>query len=136
MRVAQRCGTPLDLTTREFDLLLFLAEHRNRTVSREMLARYVWQENSRFTPIDNVIDVQMTRLRRKSASRTPDRASPLKITTNSSTDSSSAGTRSPRRTAGPASASPSRNSQSNAAEDGFISSLPLPLEHAAASSFR
>ncbi len=30
-----------------------------------MLARDVWQETSRFTPIDNVIDVQMTRLRRK-----------------------------------------------------------------------
>ena len=64
-RVATRAGTPLDLTIREFDLLLFLAEHRNQTVSREMLARDVWQENARFTPIDNVIDVQMTRLRRK-----------------------------------------------------------------------
>jgi len=30
-----------------------------------MLAKDVWKEVSRFTPIDNVIDVQMTRLRRK-----------------------------------------------------------------------
>ena len=30
-----------------------------------MLAREVWHETSRFTPIDNVISVQMTRLRRK-----------------------------------------------------------------------
>jgi DNA-binding response OmpR family regulator len=30
-----------------------------------MLARDVWHETSRFTPIDNVIDVQMARLRRK-----------------------------------------------------------------------
>ena len=64
-RSAHRSGSALELTTREFDLLLYLAEHRNQTVSREMLARDVWHETSRFTPIDNVIDVQMTRLRRK-----------------------------------------------------------------------
>ena len=64
-RVASRSGTHLDLTSREFDVLLFLAEHRGRTVSREMLARDVWKESSRFTPLDNVIDVQIARLRRK-----------------------------------------------------------------------
>ena len=36
-----------------------------RTVSREMLSRDVWRETSRFTAIDNVIDVQIKRLRRK-----------------------------------------------------------------------
>jgi DNA-binding response OmpR family regulator len=30
-----------------------------------MLVRDVWREPSRATPLDNVIDVQMTRLRRK-----------------------------------------------------------------------
>jgi DNA-binding response OmpR family regulator len=30
-----------------------------------MLARDVWRETSRFSPIDNVIDVQIARLRRK-----------------------------------------------------------------------
>jgi DNA-binding response OmpR family regulator len=30
-----------------------------------MLARDVWRETSRYTPIDNVIDVQIARLRRK-----------------------------------------------------------------------
>jgi len=64
-RTASRSGETLDLTVREFDLLLYLAENRGRTVSREMLARDVWRENSRFTPIDNVIDVQVARLRRK-----------------------------------------------------------------------
>lgn len=62
---AQRGDTVLDLTTREFELLLYLAKHHGRTVSREMLTRDVWKETSRFTPIDNVIDVQMARLRRK-----------------------------------------------------------------------
>lgn len=64
-RTASRAGERLDLTTREFDLLLYLAENRDRTVSREMLASDVWRESSRFTPIDNVIDVQIARLRRK-----------------------------------------------------------------------
>lgn len=64
-RSVVRAGKLLDLTSREFDVLLFLAEHRGRTVSREMLARDVWKESSRFTPLDNVIDVQIARLRRK-----------------------------------------------------------------------
>jgi len=64
-RTASRNGEQLELTAREFDLLLYLAENHGRTVSREMLAKDVWREHSRFTPIDNVIDVQMARLRKK-----------------------------------------------------------------------
>ncbi|WP_255484323.1 response regulator transcription factor [Granulicella sp. 5B5] len=64
-RTATRAGKSIDLSQREFDLLLYLAENGGRTVSREMLAKDVWKENSRFTPLDNVIDVQMTRLRKK-----------------------------------------------------------------------
>lgn len=64
-RNATRGDSTLELTPREFDVLQYLAENRDRTVSREMLARDVWRETSRFTPIDNVIDVQMARLRRK-----------------------------------------------------------------------
>ena len=64
-RTARRNEVRLELTSREFDLLLYLAESNGRTVSREMLARDVWQETSRYTPLDNVIDVQVARLRRK-----------------------------------------------------------------------
>ena len=64
-RTASRAGERLELTAREFDLLLYLAENRDRTVSREMLAKDVWRETSRYTPLDNVIDVQIARLRRK-----------------------------------------------------------------------
>jgi two-component system, OmpR family, copper resistance phosphate regulon response regulator CusR len=39
--------------------------HAEQVVSREMLTREVWKEPSRYTPIDNVIDVQVARLRRK-----------------------------------------------------------------------
>jgi DNA-binding response OmpR family regulator len=64
-RTATRGNEVLELTPREFDLLLYLVQNHGRTVSREMLARDVWRETSRFTPIDNVIDVQIARLRRK-----------------------------------------------------------------------
>jgi len=55
----------VDLTGREFELLEYLLRHQGHLVSREMLARDVWKEPRRATPLDNVIDVQMTRLRRK-----------------------------------------------------------------------
>lgn len=64
-RTATRSGRSIELSPREFDVLLYLAENGGRTVSREMLARDVWQEHSRFTPLDNVIDVQIGRLRKK-----------------------------------------------------------------------
>jgi DNA-binding response OmpR family regulator len=55
----------IDLTAREFELLEYLLRHQQHLVSREMLARDVWKEPRRATPLDNVIDVQMKRLRRK-----------------------------------------------------------------------
>lgn len=64
-RSATRAERPIELSQREFDLLLYLVENEGRTVSREMLARDVWKETSRFTPLDNVIDVQIARLRKK-----------------------------------------------------------------------
>lgn len=60
-----RAGATLDLTQREFDLLEFLLRHSGHVVTREMLARELWKETARVTPLDNVIDVQVTRLRRK-----------------------------------------------------------------------
>jgi DNA-binding response OmpR family regulator len=64
-RAVHRSGQRIDLTAREFDLLEFLVRNMGRVVSREMLAREVWKETSRATPIDNVIDVHVARLRRK-----------------------------------------------------------------------
>jgi len=63
-RVARR-GLTLDLTAKEFELLEYLLRHQGRVVSREMLARDVWQVAARATPLDNVIDVSVARLRRK-----------------------------------------------------------------------
>ena len=64
-RRVTRGGLVLDVTAREFELLEYLLRHQGHVVSREMLAHDVWKEPRRATPIDNVIDVQVARLRRK-----------------------------------------------------------------------
>ena len=63
-RVIRRASA-IDLTTKEFELLEYLLRHQGQVVSREMLARDVWQVTVRATPLDNVIDVSIARLRRK-----------------------------------------------------------------------
>lgn len=64
-RKVRRGEQALDLTGREFELLEYLLRHDGQTVSREMLARDVWHEVQRATPLDNVIDVHIARLRKK-----------------------------------------------------------------------
>lgn len=64
-RSVARAGQTLDLTAREFELLEYLVRHQGHVVSREMLTRDVWKEPGRHTPLDNVIDVHVARLRRK-----------------------------------------------------------------------
>lgn len=64
-RTVTRAGVPLALTAKEFAILEYLLINKNKVVSREMLARDVWKETSRYTPLDNVIDVNIARLRRK-----------------------------------------------------------------------
>ena len=72
-RRAVRGDRVLDLTAREFELLEYLLRHQGHLVSREMLAREVWKEPRRATALDNVIDVQITRLRKKVDSETGSR---------------------------------------------------------------
>ena len=64
-RAVTRAGQRVELTPREYELLEYLVRHKGSLVSREMLARDVWQETERGTPLDNVIDVHVARLRRK-----------------------------------------------------------------------
>src|SRR6185436_10805521 len=63
-RKVTRAGRPIDLTVREFELLEYLLRYNSQVVSREALARDVWRETARTTPLDNVIDVHIARLRR------------------------------------------------------------------------
>ena len=64
-RKVQRAGQPLELTTKEFELLEYLLRNQEQIVSREMLARDVWGEPARITSLDNVIDVHIARLRKR-----------------------------------------------------------------------
>ena len=64
-RRVTRGGQSIDLRMREFELLEYLMRHQGQLVSREMLARDVWRTLHRGTPLDNVIDVHIARLRRK-----------------------------------------------------------------------
>ena len=64
-RLVTRAGQAIELTPREFDLVEYLFLNRGRVVSREMLVRDIWKETGRQTPLDNVIDAQMVRLRKK-----------------------------------------------------------------------
>jgi DNA-binding response OmpR family regulator len=58
-----RAGTEIPLTLREFEVLAYLARHKNAVVTRDMLGRDVWKEPNHA--LTNVIDVYITHLRRK-----------------------------------------------------------------------
>lgn len=70
-RTVNRSGITIALTAKEFVLLEYFLTNKGRVVSREMLVRDVWKENSRYTPLDNVIDVHIARLRRKIDDNSP-----------------------------------------------------------------
>ena len=64
-RHVTRAGRAVELTAKEFDLLHYLARYACQVVSRDTLVREVWRETARSTTLDNVIDVHISRLRRK-----------------------------------------------------------------------
>jgi len=53
----------INLTTREFSLLEYIARNKGRIVSREDLLSHVWDQS--FDPSSNVIDVHLTNLKKK-----------------------------------------------------------------------
>ncbi|MCH5154199.1 MAG: response regulator transcription factor [Clostridiales bacterium] len=62
-RAATYAGHVIDLTKKEFDLLLYLMQHRNVVVSRETLLDEVWGFD--FYGSTNVVDVYIRYLRAK-----------------------------------------------------------------------
>lgn len=58
-----RDGEEIEVSQREFDLLAYFLRHINAVVTRDMLARDVWQEP--MGVLTNVIDVYVGLLRRK-----------------------------------------------------------------------
>jgi DNA-binding response OmpR family regulator len=62
-------GRPVDLTGREFQLLLALAERRNRVVPRAELYELVWQRRMAYR--DRSVDVFVRKLRLKLGAASP-----------------------------------------------------------------
>ncbi|HEX3871000.1 MAG TPA: response regulator transcription factor [Pirellulales bacterium] len=62
-RQAKRDGVCIDLKPREFELLAYLVRNANEIVTRDDIARDVWQETT--ATWSNVIEVHINRLRRK-----------------------------------------------------------------------
>lgn len=60
-RRVRRGDRDIELTSREFDLLVFLMRHQSAVVTRKMLLEQVW--GMHFDPQTNVVDVHMSRLR-------------------------------------------------------------------------
>ena len=62
-RSVKRAGRAIELKPREFRLLEYLMRHAGQVVTRTMLLEAVWDYH--FDPQTNVIDVHVSRLRRK-----------------------------------------------------------------------
>src|SRR5262249_62026500 len=62
-RRARRGGEEVELTQREFELLVYLLRHKNAVVTRQMLGQDVWREPG--YALTNVIEVYVNMLRRK-----------------------------------------------------------------------
>lgn len=56
-------GTEIDLTTKEFDLLMMFIKNKGIAFSREMILTNVWEEN--YYGSDRVVDDTLRRLRKK-----------------------------------------------------------------------
>lgn len=64
-RTVSRGGKVLILTPKEFDVALCLCRNVGRPVSRDMLAKAVFQITSRDVSYNNIIDVHISNLRKK-----------------------------------------------------------------------
>ncbi len=71
-KTVQRGTTSLELSKKEYQLLEYLARHHNRLVTREMIAKTVW--NCDTTTYTNIIDVFINYLRKKI-----DKENPIKL---------------------------------------------------------
>ncbi|MCD6353955.1 MAG: response regulator transcription factor [Prolixibacteraceae bacterium] len=62
-REVSRNGKPISLTTKEFQILEFMAYNKNRALSRMTIAEHVWQEN--YDSMSNFVDVHIKNIRKK-----------------------------------------------------------------------
>ncbi len=62
-RIVTLDGVELDLTPKEYELLLLLASHSGRAFSREFLLQHLWGYD--YDGFDRTVDTHITRLRKK-----------------------------------------------------------------------
>jgi two-component system copper resistance phosphate regulon response regulator CusR len=62
-RTVQRGGKQIELTTKEYSLIEFLAINKGKVVGREEISEHVWDDT--FDPFSNLIEVYIKRLRIK-----------------------------------------------------------------------
>jgi DNA-binding response OmpR family regulator len=62
-RVATLDGAPIDLTLKEYDLLVLLASHPGRAFSRDFLLERLWGDD--YEGFDRTVDTHIMRLRKK-----------------------------------------------------------------------
>lgn len=56
-------GRPIDLTSKEFDMLFLFIDKKGQALSREYILNYIWGDNAFYT--DRVVDNLVKRLRKK-----------------------------------------------------------------------
>jgi DNA-binding response OmpR family regulator len=59
----RRAGKPIELTSKEYALLEYLAANAGRVLSRTMIVEHVWDES--FENLTNIVDVYVRYLRQK-----------------------------------------------------------------------
>ena len=62
-RQVTRGSRAIELTPKEYDVLVYLARHAGRVMSRTLITEYVWDYH--FDPGTNIVDVVINRLRKK-----------------------------------------------------------------------
>lgn len=62
-REVRRGGRPIELTPKEYAVLEYLVRHRGRVMPRTLITEYAWDYH--FDPGTNIVDVVITRLRKK-----------------------------------------------------------------------
>ena len=62
-REVTRAGQSIELTPKEYEVLVYLARNAGRVLSRTLITEYVWDYH--FDPGTNIVDVVINRLRKK-----------------------------------------------------------------------
>ena len=62
-QTVSRAGNQIDLTSKEYSLIEFLALNKGKVVGREEISEHVWDDT--FDPFSNLIEVYIKRLRKK-----------------------------------------------------------------------